>query len=120
MKLKASPAGGARIIRRVKAHFKAYAAMGVLNGLVDAQARGYGRTPCRPHSRMTLEDPMITEAMFPNAESAMRKLRARDECLEPKTALKKSEAASCLEVLREALGTVWKDSCEHERFSERL
>ena len=27
--------------------------------------------------------------------------------MEPKTAVKKSEAASCLEVLREALGTRW-------------
>jgi hypothetical protein len=50
---------------------------------------------------------MITEAMLPNAERAMRKFSARDECLEPKTALKKSEAASCAEVLREALGTMW-------------
>jgi hypothetical protein len=57
---------------------------------------------------MTREDPMMTEMMFPNAERAMRKLRARDEFLEPKTEAKKREAASCLEVLREDLGTAAK------------
>lgn len=50
---------------------------------------------------------MTTEMMFPKAERAMRKLSTRDECLEPKTALKKSEATSCSEVLRGALGTKW-------------
>ena len=60
----------------VKPHFRAYGARGVPNGLVDAQTRGYGRTPCRPHSRMILEDPMITEMMFPKAERAMRKLKS--------------------------------------------
>ena len=58
---------------------------------------------------MILEDPIMTEMMFPKAESAMRKLRARDEFLEPKTAVKKSDAASCFEVFREAFGTEWID-----------
>ncbi len=40
IKLNASPAGGARIIKTVKAHFKAYGARGVPNGRVDAHTFG--------------------------------------------------------------------------------
>lgn len=48
---------------------------------------------------------MMTEIMFPKALRAMRKFRAREEFWDPKTEVKKREAASCLEVFREALGT---------------
>jgi hypothetical protein len=105
MKLNASPAGGAKIIRMVKNHFNTYGTRGVPNGLVDPQTRGQGRTPWRPHSRITRDEPMIVEVMFPNAERAIRKLRALEEFLEPKTAEKKRDAASCLDVLSEAFGT---------------
>jgi hypothetical protein len=47
----------------------------------------------------------MTEIMFPNALRAIRKFSARDDFWDPKTELKKREAASCLEVFREALGT---------------
>jgi hypothetical protein len=57
---------------------------------------------------MMREEPMMTDMMFPNAERAMRKFRVLEECAEPKTALKKREAASCFEVFREALGTAAK------------
>lgn len=40
MKLKASPAGGARIMPKVESHFTRYGPAGVLKGLVDAQNRG--------------------------------------------------------------------------------
>lgn len=93
-------------MRIVKPHFNPYAASGVPKGLVDPQARGQGRTPWRPHSRITLDEPMITEMMFPKAERAMRKLSALEEFLEPKTAEKNREAASCLDFRREALGTL--------------
>lgn len=75
------------------------------NGRVDAQIRGKGRTPCLPHSRMIREDPMMTEMIFPNALSAMRKLSALDEFLEPKTAVKKRDATSCLALAMDFLGT---------------
>ena len=46
LKLKASPAGGARIMSTVKAHLTAYGPRGVPSGRVEAQKRGHGRTPC--------------------------------------------------------------------------
>lgn len=46
LKLNASPAGGARIIMTVRAHLTRYGPAGVPNGLVEAQNRGNGRTPC--------------------------------------------------------------------------
>lgn len=46
IKLNASPAGGARIMRIVRAHWAIYGPNGVSNGRVDAQKRGKGRTPC--------------------------------------------------------------------------
>lgn len=46
LKLKASPAGGARIITIVNAHFKAYGPKGVPNGFVEVQKLVHGRTPC--------------------------------------------------------------------------
>ena len=93
---------------KVKPHFKMYGAVGVPKGLVDAHTFGHGSTPCLPHSRMTREEPMITEIIFPKAERAMRKLRALEDFFEPKTALKKRDAASCLEVFNDALGTAAK------------
>jgi len=54
-KLKASPAGGARIINTVIAHFSMYGPMGVPKGLVVTQNLGYGNTPCLPISRMSLD-----------------------------------------------------------------
>jgi hypothetical protein len=110
MKLKVSPAGGARIISTVKPHFKIYGARGVPKGRVEAQTRGWRRTPWRPHSRIIREEPIITEMMLPNALKAIRKFSARGAFLKPKTAVKKREAASCLEVSSEALGTVTKSA----------
>ena len=46
LKLNASPAGGAKIMRIVMAHLIRYGPSGVPNGRVDAQKRGKGRTPC--------------------------------------------------------------------------
>ena len=46
LKLKASPAGGARIMRTVIAHLTRYGPNGVPKGRVDAQKGGKGRTPC--------------------------------------------------------------------------
>jgi hypothetical protein len=51
------------------------------------------------------DEPMITDTMFPKADTAMRKLRARTEFLEPKTVVKKREAASWVEFFRVCLGT---------------
>lgn len=45
-KLKASPGGGATIIRIVMAHFKMYGPMGFPNGRVVTQNLGHGNTPC--------------------------------------------------------------------------
>lgn len=44
-KLKASPAGGARIMRMVMPHLRRYGPTGVPKGRVVAQKRGQGRTP---------------------------------------------------------------------------
>lgn len=49
---------------------------------------------------------MMTAMMFPNAERAMRKLRAREAPEVPKTTWKKREAASSVELLSAALSTV--------------
>lgn len=49
----------------------------------------------------------MTETMFPNAERAIRKLRAETDFPEPKTALKKRDAARVFEDLRVSLGTLW-------------
>lgn len=105
MKLKASPAGGATIMRTVKPHFRPYAARGVPNGRVEPQTRGQGRTPWRPHSRMMRDEPMTTEMMFPNALRAIKKLSALEACLLPKTAVKNREATSCFELAMDFLGT---------------
>lgn len=105
MKLNASPAGGATIMRTVKPHFKPYAARGVPNGRVEPQTLGQGRTPWRPHSRMIREDPMMTEMMLPNALSAIKKLSALEACLLPKTAVKNREATSCFELAMDFFGT---------------
>lgn len=43
---KASPAGGARIIMMVSSHLMKYGPRGVPKGLVEAQNRGHGSTPC--------------------------------------------------------------------------
>lgn len=48
---------------------------------------------------------MITETIFPNAERAIRKLRARTDLPEPNTEAKNREAASWLDSLRVCLGT---------------
>lgn len=45
-KLKASPAGGARIIKTVVAHLTPYGPRGVPNGQVEVQNEVNGRTPC--------------------------------------------------------------------------
>jgi len=45
-KLNASPAGGAKIMMRVKAHFKKYGPSGVPKGRVEVQNLVNGRTPC--------------------------------------------------------------------------
>ena len=44
----------------------------------------------------------------PECRGGDEELRARDEFSEPKTEAKKREAASCLDVLREDLGTAAK------------
>lgn len=51
---------------------------------------------------------MITEMIFPKAERAMRKFSAFEEFLEPKTAEKKREAASCFDFKSDALGTLYR------------
>jgi hypothetical protein len=51
---------------------------------------------------------MMTDIIFPKAESAMRKLRALEDFCEPKTELKNKDAASCLEVFKDVLGTAAK------------
>ena len=45
-KLKASPAGGARIMITVMAHWTRYGPNGVPNGLVEVQNLGHGSIPC--------------------------------------------------------------------------
>ena len=45
-KLNASPTGGARIIRIVKAHWNTYGPSGVAKGRVEDQNFGQGNTPC--------------------------------------------------------------------------
>lgn len=79
---------------------------GVPKGLVETQNLVKGRTPCRPHSRILRDRPMMTAIMLPNEESAMRKLRPRTAPLSPKTALKKRLAAVRPEFSRSSLGTV--------------
>lgn len=51
---------------------------------------------------------MMTEMRFPKAERAMKKFRALEEELAPKTAAKKREAARVDEFLRSDLGTAAK------------
>ena len=115
LKLNASPAGGARIMRIVMAHLTKYGPSGVPKGRVDAQKRGKGRTPCLcsiqicdparenkqkrylPHSRMTLDWPMSTAMRLPNALRAIRKLRPLTAPLEPKTFWKNKLAAICVD-----------------------
>lgn len=92
-------------MRIVNPHLSIYGARGVPNGLVDAQIRGYGSTPWRPHSRMMRDDPMITDTMFPHAESAIKKFKAREALTDPKTAEKNDEAASCFDPNSSAFGT---------------
>lgn len=56
LKLKASPAGGARIITIVNAHFKTYGPKGVPNGFVDVQKLVHGRTPCLEGMSVKIHD----------------------------------------------------------------
>ena len=105
LKLKASPAGGAKIIRKVRIHLTKYGPKGVPNGRVDAQKRGYGSTPCLPHSRINLDVPRSTAMRLPNELKAIRKLRPRTPLPGPKTLVKKRLAATWVEASRSALGT---------------
>ena len=81
----------------VNAHLVKYGPSGVPNGLVEAQKRGKGKTPCLPHSRITRDWPIRTAMRFPKALRAMRKLKPRTAFALPKTAVKKR------------LATVWPD-----------
>lgn len=51
------------------------------------------------------DDPMMTDIMFPNAERAIRKFKAREALADPKTAAKNDEAASCFDTNSSAFGT---------------
>lgn len=115
LKLKASPAGGARIIRIVRDHLTKYGPSGVPNGLVDAQNRGQGRTPClvlevsemptvvsyckgmtyRPHSRIMRDVPINTEMRLPKELRAIRKFKPLTALPEPKTLVKNRLAEIC-------------------------
>jgi hypothetical protein len=55
---------------------------------------------------MIRDDPMMTDKMFPHAERAMRKFKAREALAVPNTAVKNREAASCLEVNKSDFGTI--------------
>lgn len=83
--MKASPAGIARIISAVKDQMTAYGPNVVPKGLVETQNVVQGRTPCRPHSLIRRDKPMITAIMLPKEAKAMRKLRPRTAPLLPKT-----------------------------------
>lgn len=104
MKLKASPAGGAKIMSTVMAHLSRYGPSGVPKGRVDTQNGVQGSTPCRPISRITRDCPMSTASRFPKALMTTRKLRPRAARV-PKMALKKSEATVCSELRIASAGT---------------
>lgn len=123
MKLKASPAGGARIMRIVSAHLTKYGPSGVPKGRVEAQKRGKGSTPCLlsrklicqhthqsnwatpdsslvlkthlPHSLISLDEPINTAIKFPNELNAIKKFNPLTAPLDPNTLVKNRLAAIC-------------------------
>ena len=64
---------------------------------------------------MMREEPIMTETMLLKALRTIRKLSAFEELPAPKTALKKRDAASCLEVRRDTFGTAAKYAMLHRR-----
>lgn len=92
----------------VSSHLTKYGPRGVPSGLVEAQKRGQGRTPWRPHSRMTRDWPRSTARRLPKELRAMRKLRPLTALPVPKTFWRKRLAAICFAAARSSFGTVGK------------
>lgn len=78
----------------------------VPNGFVDTQNVVQGRTPCRPHSLIRRDNPMITAIMLPKDAKAMRKLSPRTALLLPKTFSKNRLAVVSFEFSISSFGTV--------------
>lgn len=95
------------IINTVMAHFNMYGPIGVPNGLVVTQNLGYGRTPCLPISRMTLDWPINTVTRLPNADRMTRMFKPL-AAFSPKTAVKNKLAVVVSAVRISAFGTAAK------------
>lgn len=115
LKLKASPAGGAKIIMIVRSHLTKYGPRGVPSGFVEAQNRGQGRTPCRPHSRMTRDWPRSTARRLPKELRATKKLRPLTALPVPNTFSRNKLAAICFAAARSSFGTIWVLAARKER-----
>lgn len=96
----------AKIINMVRPQMTRYGPKGVPKGFVETQKVVQGRTPCRPHSLIRRDMPIITAIMLPKEAKAMRKLRPRTALLSPKTLLKNRLAIVNLEPAISSLGTV--------------
>ena len=96
----------AKIINMVRPQMTRYGPKGVPKGLVETQNVVQGRTPCRPHSLIRRDMPIITAIMLPKEAKAMRKLRPRTAPLLPKTFVKNRLAIVSLELSISSLGTV--------------